>query len=116
MVIPAPVNQLHYKAKLFNGFADPSRLSILQALVEGPRNVGDIVAETSLSQSNVSNHLSCLLGCGLVHREQRGRYVFYRLSDERVATVLTMADEILADAARGFYECTRYEVEGERSL
>jgi DNA-binding transcriptional ArsR family regulator len=97
------------KAKLFRGFADPSRLSILEALRDNPLTVTEIIEATGLSQSNVSNHLSCLHGCGLVARDQKGRYVIYQLSDPRVASLLSIADELLADVARGVYECTRYE-------
>jgi DNA-binding transcriptional ArsR family regulator len=97
------------KAKLLRGFADPSRLSILEALRDKPLTVTEIIAATGLSQSNVSNHLSCLHGCGLVARDQKGRYVIYQLSDPRVASLLSIADELLADVARGVYECTRYE-------
>lgn len=97
------------KAKLFRGFADPSRLSILNALRKGSLTVGKIVKETGLSQSNASNHLGCLRDCGLVTRSQKGNFVYYQLSDERVAALLNLADELLADAAKGVYECTRYE-------
>ena len=45
------------RAKLFRGFADPSRLAILDALCEAPLAVHEIVTRTELSQSNVSNHL-----------------------------------------------------------
>jgi ArsR family transcriptional regulator, cadmium/lead-responsive transcriptional repressor len=98
-----------FKAKLFRGFADPSRLSILEALRDNPLTVTEIIEATGLSQSNVSNHLSCLYGCGLVARDQKGRYVEYRLSDPRVLALLSTAEELLADVARGVYECTRYE-------
>lgn len=63
---------------------------------------------TNLSQSNASNHLACLHDCGLVARAQQGKYVYYRLSDERVSTLLGLCDELLADAAAGIYACTRY--------
>jgi ArsR family transcriptional regulator, cadmium/lead-responsive transcriptional repressor len=96
------------KAKLFRGLADPSRLAILEALRSGPLTVTGIVEATSLSQSNASNHLACLWDCGLVAREQEGRYVRYRLSDSRVAELLHLVDVLLADVARGVYECTRY--------
>jgi hypothetical protein len=33
----------------------------------------------------------------------------YQLSDGRVGLLLSMADELLADVARGVYECTRYD-------
>jgi DNA-binding transcriptional ArsR family regulator len=58
----------------------------------------------------VSNHLGCLHDCGLVTREPQGRYVRYQLSDQRVAVLLRLADELLADVARGVYECTHYNV------
>ena len=101
------------KAKLFRGFADPSRLAILEALRAGPLTVTDIVASTGLSQPNASNHLGCLRDCGLVAATQEGRYVRYQLSDPRVAALLGLADELLADVARGIYECTRYALPKE---
>ena len=54
------------KAKLFRGFSDVSRLSILEALRDGPLPVGSIVEKTGLSRTNVSNHLRCLADCDLV--------------------------------------------------
>ncbi len=96
------------KAKLFRGFSDNSRLIILEALQTGPLTVGDIVKTTGLSQSNISNHLSCLRDCGLVSVEQQGRFSYYRLSDERVAALLNLAGDLLAEVAKGVYECTRY--------
>lgn len=108
MLIIANAQSLALKAKLFRGFSDPSRLAILEGLRDGPRSVTEVVEVTGLSQSNVSNHLGCLLDCGLVLREQRGRYAFYRLSDERVERLLERSDELLAEVAKGVYECTRY--------
>jgi ArsR family transcriptional regulator, cadmium/lead-responsive transcriptional repressor len=102
------------KSKLFRGFADPSRLSIMEALLPGPLNVSEIVEATGLSQSNVSNHLSCLRDCGLITGEQQGRFVIYRLSDPRVALIINVSGELLGDVAKGIYECTRYEGRSER--
>jgi DNA-binding transcriptional ArsR family regulator len=67
-----------------------------------------LVATTGLSQSNASNHLACLRDCGLVVTAQHGRFVQYQLSDLRIETLMSLADEVLADVARGVYECTRY--------
>ena len=111
MLINANTQSTALKAKLFRGFADPSRLSILEALRDTHLTVSEIVESTGLSQSNVSNHLSCLHDCGLVVRDQKGRYVEYRLSDLRVRDMLKTAEELLADVARGVYECTRYDAE-----
>lgn len=111
MNITTEITDLSVKARLFRGFSDPSRLKILESLRAGELTVGTIVEQTGLSQSNVSNHLSCLRDCGLVAAEQRGKFVAYRLSDPRVNELLTLAETLLADVARGVYECTRYEVE-----
>lgn len=108
MLMNANAQAIDLQAKLFRGFADPSRLAILAALRNGPRTVRDIIEATGLSQSNTSNHLGCLRDCGLVTATQRGRFVSYQLSDERVKHLLELADDLLADVARGVYECTRY--------
>jgi DNA-binding transcriptional ArsR family regulator len=98
---------INIKAKFFKGFSDPTRMAILETLRTGSRTVGDIVTTTGLGQSNVSNHLACLKGCGLVASEKRGRYVHYGLSDPRIAAILTLSEDLLAEVARGVYECTR---------
>jgi ArsR family transcriptional regulator, cadmium/lead-responsive transcriptional repressor len=97
------------KAKLFRGLSDPSRLSILNALRNAPLTVSEIVHQTGLSQPNVSNHLSCLRCCDLVVSEQQGRFVYYELADVRIATLLDLADELLADVAQGVRQCSHYE-------
>ena len=112
MLVGTQSSALTFKAKLFRGFSDPSRLAILEALRNGPRSVTAVVDATGLSQPNVSSHLTCLFDCGLVTRTQRGRYVYYALSDERVGGLLRLADELLAEVAKGVYECTRYTAPG----
>jgi ArsR family transcriptional regulator, cadmium/lead-responsive transcriptional repressor len=108
MLLAVQVQAVDLQARLFRGLADPSRLAILEALREGPLTVTEVVQATGLTQSNVSNHLGCLRDCGLVASEQRWRYVHYRLSDDRVAQLLQLADELLADVAHGIYQCTGY--------
>ena len=110
MFLSAEKTGVAIKAKLFRGFGDPSRLSILETLRTGPHTVGDLVSATGLSQSNVSNHLGCLRDCGLVTSVQTGRSVTYQLSDDRVGDLLGLAEGLLADVARGVYECTRYNI------
>jgi DNA-binding transcriptional ArsR family regulator len=108
MLTTTHAQSLALKAKLFRGFSDPSRLSILESLRDDARGVSELVDATGLSQSNVSNHLACLLDCGLVEREPQGRRVIYRLADERVGTLLALADELLEEVAQGVYVCPRY--------
>ena len=115
MLITSTTSSIDLQAKLFRGFADPSRLGILVALRNGPLTVSEIVEATSLSQPNVSNHLGCLRDCGLVTAEQQGRYVTYHLSDDRVGELIALAESLLADVARGVYECTRYNIKDSKN-
>lgn len=108
MLIVAHPKAIELQAKLFRGFSDSSRLSILETLRDRALTVSEIVQATGLTQSNVSNHLGCLRDCGLVTAEQQGRFVHYQLSDIRVGQLLRLADELLADVAQSVYECTRY--------
>jgi ArsR family transcriptional regulator, cadmium/lead-responsive transcriptional repressor len=104
-VAPAPGA---VKAKLFRGLSEQSRLTILEALRKEPLTVSDIVERTGLTQSNVSNHLSCLKSCGLVVNSQSGRYVTYRLSSGRIENLLLIADQLLDECATQINACTRY--------
>jgi DNA-binding transcriptional ArsR family regulator len=115
MLISSTISSIDLQAKLFRGFADPSRLSILEALRESERTVSDLVQTTGFTQPNVSNHLSCLRDCGLVSVRQQGRFSYYSLSDDRVARLILLADELLADVAKGVYECTRYNIKGSNN-
>ncbi len=107
MLLSTATQSIEIQSKFFRGFGDPARLAILRALSERPMTVTELVAATEMSQSNTSNHLRCLRDCGLVATDQQGKYVIYRLSDDRVAELLDLAGALLADVARGVYECTR---------
>jgi DNA-binding transcriptional ArsR family regulator len=68
--------------------ADDTRRRMLVALLDGPVYPSELAARLGLSRSNVSNHLTCLKGCGLVVGEPDGRRVRYCLSDPRLAHAL----------------------------
>jgi len=100
---------LDLKAKMFRGFADPSRLAILDLLRAGPRCVYEIADSASLSQPNTSAHLACLEECGLVHKERRGKFIYYRMAHREATTLLNQAEAILAKVEDHIFRCTRYE-------
>jgi len=109
------LQKLSLKAKLFRGLGDSTRLSILESLREGEKTTSQIVVETSgQSQSNISNHLSCLLDCGLVKNRRQGKNIFYRLGDKKVSKLLEESDAILSELARGIYACVNYNQESQR--
>lgn len=77
--------------------ADPTRCRLLVALLDGPGYPGLLASDLGLSRSNVSNHLSCLRGCGLVVATWEGRQTRYELADPHLAEALReLAKVVLA--------------------
>ncbi|HZA46292.1 MAG TPA: metalloregulator ArsR/SmtB family transcription factor [Rubrobacter sp.] len=85
-------------ARLFNGFANSTRLSILLLLVQrGEMRVGELVAELGAPQPRVSDHLRCLAWCGYVRVRREGRNAYYSVADERVMQMLELGEELFQD-------------------
>jgi ArsR family transcriptional regulator, cadmium/lead-responsive transcriptional repressor len=98
----------HVAAKLFRGLADPTRLGILLALVDGERRVSELVARIGCSQANVSGHLACLKDCGLVQDRPDGRQVFYRVASDDVFELLRAAEGVLERTGAKIELCPNY--------
>ena len=64
--------------------ADVTRLSVMEALLDSPKNVTEINARLKIDQSLLSHHLKVLRDAGLVTTRREGSTVFYRLADPRV--------------------------------
>ncbi|MCA1694117.1 MAG: metalloregulator ArsR/SmtB family transcription factor [Actinobacteria bacterium] len=95
-------------AKLFRGFADPTRMQILLALQGGERRVADLVTELDGSQANISGHLACLKGCGLVIDRPQGRSAYYRLAQPEIRRLLEAAEALLTAVGHNVKLCTHY--------
>lgn len=103
-----PDKQIKLESKLFKGFADQSRLSILKALLKGPKTVSDISKATKLSQPNTSIHLACLLECGLLRNEKLGREVFYEISVKEVSDIIGQVQKVLKKHSKEIINCKTY--------
>jgi ArsR family transcriptional regulator, arsenate/arsenite/antimonite-responsive transcriptional repressor len=68
---------------LFKGFADPTRIRILNVLAAGELCVCDIVGLLRLSQPTVSRHLAYLRRTRLVEARPDLRFTYYRLADAK---------------------------------
>jgi DNA-binding transcriptional ArsR family regulator len=110
------LQRLSLKAKLFRGLGDSTRLSILESLRDGEKSASEIVKDTDQSQSNISNHLSCLLDCGLVQNRREGKNIFYSLRNRKVSKILEDVEAILSEVARGIYECVNYNEEPKKKI
>ena len=98
MISPAlvqEITQLH--ADFCSALADSTRLIILYALAEGPRNVGELTLELGVPQPSISRHLKNLRERGLVEPTRQGMTVQYRLADARVIDALDILRSIMRD-------------------
>lgn len=74
--------------RLGRAMADPTRSRILLTLLEGPGYPVELARDLGLTRTNVSNHLSCLRGCGIVVAEPEGRRTRYEIADPHLTTAL----------------------------
>lgn len=79
--------------RLGRALADPTRCRILLTLLDGPDYPARVAEQLGLTRSNVSNHLACLRGCGLIVATHQGRQTRYELADAHLARALS---ELLA--------------------
>lgn len=78
---------------LFKMFSDPTRLRILQILMNGKMNVCEIATALKMTQSAISHQLATLKMATLVKASKIGKEVFYQLSDDHVVKILHMGRE-----------------------
>src|SRR4051794_3083126 len=77
-------------AGVLKALADPARLrllSLIQSASEGEACVCDLTAPLGLSQPTVSHHLRILTEAGLLEREKRGVWAFYRIVPTAIGTI-----------------------------
>jgi ArsR family transcriptional regulator len=77
-------------AEVFKALADPVRLRVLSFIAEqenGEACVCHVTGPVGLSQPTVSHHLKLLHAAGLLDREKRGAWVYYRIVPERLEAI-----------------------------
>lgn len=80
--------------RLGRAMADPTRSRILLALLDAPSYPAVLSRELELTRTNVSNHLACLRGCGIVVAEPEGRQTRYEIADPHLAAALTVLVDV----------------------
>lgn len=69
-------------ARVFKALGDPTRVRLLSLIAAGDGGeacICDLIEPVGLSQGTVSHHMKLLADAGLVTREQRGRWAYFRL-------------------------------------
>lgn len=77
--------------------ADPTRARLLVSLLQDASYPAQLARDLGLSRTNVSNHLACLRGCGIVVTAPEGRRTRYEIADAHLTRALeSLMDVVLA--------------------
>lgn len=74
-------------AELFGLLATPIRLKIISSLCGHEKNVSQLLAEIETTQPNMSQHLATLYRAGVLARRRDATQIYYRIGNERAATL-----------------------------
>ena len=97
-------------ARVFRTLGDPTRLRILEYLLEnGTTSQIEMVEQLAASQSRLSEHVSCLIWCGFVAVERNGRRMLYQLIDRNAEQFIGLARAFLRGNPNAVGGCTALE-------
>lgn len=83
--------------RLGRAMSDPTRSRILLELLTGPGHPAQLATSLDLTRTNVSNHLTCLRGCGIVVATPEGRRTRYEIADPHLSkAIMLLVDAVLA--------------------
>jgi ArsR family transcriptional regulator len=77
--------------------SDPTRLLMIYALSEGPRNVTELAGDLGVAQPTASRHLKILRDRGLVFTVRQGTTVTYHLADPRLIQALDLLRTVMRE-------------------
>lgn len=78
--------------------SDPIRRSVLLRLADGPAYPAELAELCETTRSNMSNHLTCLRGCGLIVAEREGRQIRYEVVSSDFASALQVLANVTVAA------------------
>jgi ArsR family transcriptional regulator len=90
---PLTAGQAEQVAPLLKALADPVRLRLMSLIASHPGGeacVCDLTGAFDLSQPTISHHLKVLHEAGLLHREKRGVWVYYRARTDALSSLGTL--------------------------
>ncbi|ACQ78802.1 transcriptional regulator, ArsR family [Beutenbergia cavernae DSM 12333] len=95
------LDRVEVMGRLGRAMSDPTRARLLERLLDGPTYPAELAADLALTRSNVSNHLACLRGCGLVLTVPDGRRTRYEIADPHLAAALGELMRVVLDVRDG---------------
>ena len=95
--VPSPTemaNRAEEVASLLKTLSHPARLMIVCTLVEGEYSVGGLEEKVHVHQPHLSQHLTVLRGSGIVETRRKGKQIFYHLTEEKAAQLVSALYDI----------------------
>ena len=96
LTLSQEINILH--ANICSAISEPSRILLLYAIQEKPRNVNGLAEAVEISQPAASRHLKVLKERGLIQANRAGANVIYTLIDDRLIQALDLLRDVLFDS------------------
>ena len=94
-------SRLDVMNRLGRARADPTRSRILLTLLDAPGYPAELARDLELTRTNVSNHLTCLRGCGLIVATPEGRRTRYEIADPHLTQGLRQLLEAVVAVDEG---------------
>ena len=76
--------EIRQEAKRYKALGDETRLKMFRTLEKGERCVCELMDLFQMNQSSVSHNLKVLENAGLVEGERRGKFVFYKIEEDKI--------------------------------
>ncbi len=86
---------IELESNYLKAIAQPTRLKILYFLRGGERCACEIIPRMKEDQSNISRHLTHMRDAGILESRKEGVSVYYKITDRRVFTLLSLVDEMV---------------------
>lgn len=99
---------------MLTAWGDPTRQTILDALVAQPRAVGELAADLPITRPAVSQHLRVLKDAGLVRDERQGTRRVYRVDPAALAVLRTYLDQMWERSLEAFGQAITDDQESQQ--
>ena len=85
-------------AELCKSISNPKRQEILEALREKEKSVNELIEETKISQSNLSQHLAILRSKGIVQTRRDGTNLYYSITNKKIIKAYDLVSQVLMES------------------
>lgn len=91
-----------YANRIVSALADPTRMSVMEKLRDGPKSVGEIAKDLPVSRPAVSQHLRVLKDAGLVNDRSEGTRRIYHIDPKGLGAMRAWLDQFWETALASF--------------